>query len=116
MADLYRRNVDARSYLSYSLCGDDGVVVDFDGWFLGEAYSLDGYGLVASEWGFLLYRTVGERFVCERYVSSPGFGGPNRHDVTDARSVQEVVKFFGLGQLAKELYSDARICLDGIAE
>jgi hypothetical protein len=64
----------------------------------------------AGRWRVLrLFRTPSGKFICSRSDMTQWQGERDRDSGAVCETEAEVIKFFGLGALAKELYTDAGI-------
>lgn len=56
-----------------------------------------------------IYKTVKGAYVCQRNDNTAWQGGRDVIEVVVTKDLDEVIEFFGLGWLAKELYDEAGI-------
>jgi len=89
--------------------------IKFTGELLGEVSSSSNnassdYSGQTGRWSILrLYRTQAGKYVCEQIGKTQWQGEHNRYSGAVCDTDQQVVDFFGLGWLAKELYDECDI-------
>lgn len=97
-------------YDTFTLTNDDARDVRFKGVELASASSHNYQGPRSSRWTeFDLYRTAGGKFVCHRVNKTCWAGETDSYTVRVVDNHAEVVDWFGVSDLAKELYKEAGI-------
>jgi hypothetical protein len=105
----------------YTIDRDDGTNIRFIGKRIGSASTSpetarSDYSGSTGRWQELeLYRTAGDKFVCSRMNGTQWQGEHDTHEATSCATEAEVIAFFGMGRLAKELYAEAGIeCIEDV--
>ena len=100
---------------TYTVKNDNGRDIKFTGDFIGYAATSDDsarsdYSGSLGRWTeLILYRTSGGKYVASIVNHSNWDGERDSHDAVVCETQEEVIEFFGDGQLSKELYADAEI-------
>jgi hypothetical protein len=99
-----------KTYQSYRVECGDGRALLFCGDLIAAVDDSQGPHGLRDRWHDLaLYRTQDGQLVCSRVVRTCWQGETETCDATVCADDAGVVAFFGLGSLAKELYTQARI-------
>ena len=94
----------------YTLANDGKQDISFSGESIASANSKAPSGPRSSRWTELeLFRTEAGALICHRISQSQWQGEGSTYETEIVANEEEVVSFFGLGNLAKELYSEAGI-------
>lgn len=94
---------------------DGDRAIKFSGKLIGSASTSpetarSDYSGQTGRWTVLrLYRTQAGKYVCEQIGKTRWQGEHNRYSGAVCETDQQVVEFFGLGWLAKELYDECDI-------
>lgn len=97
-------------YSEYTLANDDDKDVSFYGELVASVSNKDPSGPRSSRWTELeLYRTQAGTLICHRICNTRWAGESSSYETEVVADEKEVIAFFGLRNLAKELYSDAEI-------
>lgn len=93
-------------YQQHTIKRDGDRDIKIKGEIVGEAASREETG----RWAELtLYRTAGGRYVCQQIGRTIWEGEHDRHSAAVCYTTEEVVGFFGVGWLAKQIYDSAGI-------
>lgn len=89
---------------------DNAPDLKFTGVQIASASSKDPYGSNNGRWTVLrLYRTKGGKFIAQSIGCTQWQGEKDRYAAEVCSNHAEVIKFFGHGRLAKEIYAEADI-------
>jgi len=88
---------------------DNAVDLRFKGQILAEATSKDPYNDGGRWQELTLYKTVGGKYICSKVDVTRWIGERTRSKAEVCTGVSDVIKFFGMSSLAKELYEEAEI-------
>lgn len=101
---------------------DNDLDIKFSGGPIGYASNSDNncrsdYSGQVGRWSEIsLYRTTGGKYICERIDYTRWVGEKTGYAGAVCETDEQVVEFFGVGELAKQLYADAGIdCAVSIA-
>jgi len=81
----------------------------FKGQILAEATSKDPYNDGGRWQDLTLCKTVGGKYICSKVDVTRWIGERTRSKAEVCTGVSDVIKFFGMSSLAKELYEEAEI-------
>ena len=100
----------------YTVVRDDDIDLQFKGEELASVCSSDNnasgssYSGQTGVWQELaLYKTKGGKFICERVNRTRWEGDRDSFQGAVCTTLEEVINFFGMGWLAKDLYAVAEI-------
>jgi hypothetical protein len=100
---------------NYKITRDGKIDLKFTGEMIAHAENSpdtarSNYSGSTGRWTELvLYKTKGGKFVCSRIHGTQWQGERDSHEAVVCETEQQVVGFFGVDKLAKELYDDAKI-------
>lgn len=75
----------------------------------GDHFSLDRPEEIGRSIYFLLYRTRGRKYVCQRIIETLWSGENEQSDVVVCHTIEEIFDFFGPSRLLVQLFERAEI-------